>query len=119
MSRNLVVATRTQRGWVLAPVFGYYAGKTIASAEQLTMVNVEFKGTSIVGEVTASHGLVITEDKADLATVKSLGLGGTFRRGPNCVAARIVGDEYVGSTGRVMYRASYAALTMGGVFYAP
>lgn len=119
MSSRLVVATRTSRGWALAPAFGFYAGKVVAYAEQLTMTNVEFKGTAIVGEVIASHGTVVTEERADLATIKSIGVGGTFRRGPNCTAARFIDEVYIGGTGRRLYRASYAALTMGGVFYAP
>lgn len=119
MSSKQVVAVRTRSGWALSPAFGFYAGKTIATAEQLTMVNVQFKGTYVIGDVVASHGTMITEDRADLATVKALGVGGVFRRGPNCFPAKIVGEEYISQSGSRLYKASYAALTMGGLFYAP
>ena len=117
MNRTVEV-TRTPKGYTLSPTFGFYAGKIVAYAEQVYLVNVEFIGKRIVGEVLASWGTEIREQKLDLVTVKALGVGGVFRKGPPSYPTSFKENRYLDHTGRPIFRSTFVSVNQAGVFAA-
>lgn len=107
-----------QDEWVIVATEGEFAGRVVAVAEGLTLEAVTFVGTTLVGKVKASWGIVLNDDITTSRTMlRALGIGQTFKSRAAHPFFLATTEFLCSETKRSMTNAAHAMVLKRGMFY--